>query len=174
MEQPMCEKQNVACDCGLRKFEKVCRILDKYERRASKLVPILQEVQHEYRYLPEQVQAFIATSLGLSPARVFGVASFYANFALEPKGKYVIHICDGTACHVKGSERIKETLHKQLGLDDKKTTTSDMLFTVEAVSCLGACGLAPVMTINDEVHGQVTPEKAVELVNGIREREQAE
>jgi NADH-quinone oxidoreductase subunit E len=170
----MRESENVACECGLRKFEKVCRILDKYDRSPSKLVPILQEVQHEYRYLPEQVQAFIATSLGLSPARVFGVASFYANFALEPKGKYVIHVCDGTACHVKGSERIKDALYERLGLNEKKKTTPDMLFTVEAVSCLGACGLAPVMTINDEVHGQVTPEKAVELVNGISEREQKE
>lgn len=170
----MRQQENTQCDCGLRKFEKVCRILDKYDRSPSKLVPILQEVQHEYRYLPEQVQSFIATSLGLSPARVFGVASFYANFALEPKGKYVIHICDGTACHVKGSERIKDALYRQLDLNEKKKTTPDMLFTVEAVSCLGACGLAPVMTINDEVHGQVTPEKAVELVNGIREREQAE
>lgn len=170
----MRQKENTQCDCGLRKFEKVCRILDKYDRSPSKLVPILQEVQHEYRYLPEQVQSFIATSLGLSPARVFGVASFYANFALEPKGKYVIHVCDGTACHVKGSERIKEALYEQLGLNEKKKTTPDMLFTVEAVSCLGACGLAPVMTISDEVHGQVTPAKAVELVNGIREREQAE
>ncbi len=170
----MCEKENAACDCGLRRFEKVCRILDKHGHNPSKLVPILQEVQQEYRYLPEQVQSFIATSLGLSPARVFGVASFYANFALEPKGKYVIHVCDGTACHVKGSEKIKDALYRQLGLGERKTTTSDMLFTVETVSCLGACGLAPVMTINEEVHGQVTPEKAVELVNGIRERELAE
>lgn len=81
---------------------------------------------------------------------------------------------DGTACHVKGSEKIKDALYKQLALGEKKTTTSDMLFTVETVSCLGACGLAPVMTINEEVHGQVMPEKAVELVNGIREREHAE
>jgi len=170
----MCEKENVPCYCGLRRFEKVCRILDKHGHSPSKLVPILQEVQQGYRYLPEQVQSFIATSLGLSPARVFGVASFYTNFALEPKGKYVIHVCDGTACHVKGSERIKDALYKQLGLTEKKTTTSDMLFTVETVSCLGACGLAPVMTINEEVHGQVTPDRAVELVNGIRERGQAE
>jgi NADH-quinone oxidoreductase subunit E len=170
----MCEKATVGKDQGLRRFEKVCQIVDKYDRNPSKLVPILQEVQHEYRYLPEQVQSFIATALGLSPARVFGVASFYANFALEPKGKYVIHVCDGTACHVKGSNGIKEALYKTLDLSEKKTTTPDMLFTVETVSCLGACGLAPVMTINDEVHGQVTPEKAVELIKGIKEREQSE
>ena len=170
----MCEKATAGEDQGLRRFEKVCQIVDKYDRNPSKLVPILQEVQQEYRYLPEQVQSFIATSLGLSPARVFGVASFYANFALEPKGKYVIHVCDGTACHVKGSNGIKEALYEALQLSDKKTTTPDMLFTVETVSCLGACGLAPVMTINDEVHGQVTPARAVELVEAIREREQSE
>jgi len=170
----MCEKAAVGQDQGLRRFEKVCQIVDKYDRNPSKLVPILQEVQQEYRYLPEQVQSFIATSLGLSPARVFGVASFYANFTLQPKGKYVVHVCDGTACHVKGSSRIKDALYELLELNEEKSTTPDMLFTVETVSCLGACGLAPVMTINDEVHGQVTPEKAVELVNAIKEREQAE
>jgi len=157
---------------GLRKFEKVCQIIDKYNRDPSKLIPILQEVQHEYRYLPEQVQSYIATSLGLSPARVFGVASFYANFALEPKGRYVIHVCDGTACHVKGSNGIKEAICDLLKVSDAKKTTNDMLFTLETVSCLGACGLAPVMTINDEVHGQVTPAKAVELIKAIMEREQ--
>jgi NADH-quinone oxidoreductase subunit E len=158
---------------GLRRFEKVCQIIAKYNRDPSKLIPILQEVQHEYRYLPEQVQSYIATSLGLSPARVFGVASFYAHFALEPKGRHVIHVCDGTACHVKGSNGIKEALCELLKLNDSKKTTNDMLFTLETVSCLGACGLAPVMTINDEVHGQMTPAKAVELVKGIMERERS-
>ena len=134
-----------------RKFEQVCQILDKHRRDPSKLIPILQDVQKVYRYLPEEVQAYIATGLGLSAAKVYGVASFYANFSLEPKGKYVVHVCDGTACHVKGSGLIKEALFKKLSLSTEKKTTEDMLFTVEAVSCLGACGLAPVMTINDKV-----------------------
>ncbi|MBF0387444.1 MAG: NAD(P)H-dependent oxidoreductase subunit E [Candidatus Omnitrophica bacterium] len=154
-----------------RKFEKVCAILKKYNNDPGRLITILQEVQEEYRYLPEEVMAFVATSLGLSPAKVFGVASFYAHFALVPKGKYVIRLCDGTACHVKGSDGILQALYRKLGLDEKVPTTPDMLFTVETVACLGACGLAPVMVINEQVYGQMSPEKAVELVEDIRVRE---
>ena len=156
----------------LRQFEKVCEILDRYDRDSSKLIPILQQVQNEYRYLPEEVLTYVATSLGLPPARVYGVATFYAHFALAPKGKYVVRLCDGTACHVKKSIPILEALRKRLDLNDKKTTTPDMLFTVETVSCLGACGLAPVMVINDDVHGQVTPEKAVTLIEEIMASEE--
>ncbi len=155
----------------LRKFEKVCAIVEKYDNDPAKLIPILQEVQNEYRYLPEEVMAFVATTLGLSPAKVFGVASFYAHFALQPKGKYVVRLCDGTACHVKGSDGILQALYKKLGLDEKNPTTPDMLFTVETVACLGACGLAPVVVINDTVYGQVTPEKAAALVDEIRVKE---
>ncbi len=155
-----------------RKFEKVCAIIEKHGADPAKLIPILQEVQHEYRYLPEEVMTFVATSLGLSPAKVFGVASFYAHFALQPKGKYVVRLCDGTACHVKGSMNILTALQKRLGLDDKNPTTPDMLFTVETVSCLGACGLAPAMVINDMVYGQVTPEKAVGLIDAIAKQEE--
>jgi len=155
-----------------RKFEKVCAIIEKHGADPAKLIPILQEVQHEYRYLPEEVMTFVATSLGLSPAKVFGVASFYAHFALQPKGKYVVRLCDGTACHVKGSINILNALQKKLGLDEKNPTTPDMLFTVETVSCLGACGLAPAMVINDMVYGQVTPEKAVGLIDAIVRQEE--
>jgi len=155
----------------MRKFEKVCEILDRYHRDSAKLIPILQAVQDEYRYLPEEVLTYIATSVGLPPARVFGVATFYAHFALEPKGKYVIRLCDGTACHVKQSIPILEALQKKLNLDNKRKTTPDMLFTLETVSCLGACGLAPVMVINDEVHGQMTPQAAVALVEEIMKKE---
>jgi len=154
-----------------RRFAKVCEILDRHGRDASQLIPILQEVQELYRYLPEEVLTYVATSLGLPPARVFGVATFYAHFALEPKGKYVLRMCDGTACHVKGSIPILEALRKRLGLDEKRRTTQDMLFTIETVSCLGACGLAPVLVVNDTVHGQMTPEAAVALVDQIIARE---
>ncbi len=152
----------------VRQFEKVCEILDRFNRDPKKLIPILQLVQHEYRYLPEEVLTYVATSLGIPPARVYGVATFYAHFALEPKGKYVVKLCDGTACHVKKSIPILEALQKHLGLSGKQTTTDDMLFTVETVSCLGACGLAPVVVINDDVHGQVTPEMAVALLEEIK------
>lgn len=152
---------------SLRQFKKVCEILDQYDRNPAKLIPILQAVQNEYRYLPEEVMTYVATSLGLPPARVYGVATFYAHFALHPKGKYIIRLCDGTACHVKKSTIILEALRKRLDLSETKSTTQDMLFTVETVSCLGACGLAPVMVINDDVHGQMTPEAAVALIDEI-------
>lgn len=156
-----------------RQFAKVCEILDRHGRNAARLIPILQEVQEEYRYLPEEVLTFVATSLGLPPARIFGVATFYSHFTLEPRGKYVIRLCDGTACHVRRSTGILEALYKRLAVDAKNGTTPDMLFTVETVSCLGACGLAPVVVINDEVHGLMTPEKTLALVEKIVAQEAA-
>jgi NADH-quinone oxidoreductase subunit E len=157
----------------MRKFEKVCDIIERHDRNPARLIPILQAVQDEYRYLPEEVLTFIATSLKVPPAKVYGVATFYSHFTLTPKGKYVIRICNGTACHVKKSIPILEALQKRLNLDDKRVTTPDMLFTVETVSCLGACGLAPVIVINEEVHGQVTPQSAVVLIDQICQKESA-
>ena len=153
------------------KFQKLCQILDDYHRHPARLVPILQAVQEEYRYLPEEILTYVATALRVPPARVFGVATFYAHFALEPKGKHVIRLCDGTACHVKNSIPILEALRQRLGVDEVHKTTPDMLFTVETVACLGACGLAPVVVIDEEVHGQVDPAKAVGLVDEIMKKE---
>ncbi|MGI6457128.1 MAG: NAD(P)H-dependent oxidoreductase subunit E [bacterium] len=155
-----------------RKFEKVCKCLQQYNYNPSKLIPILQAVQEEYRYLPEEVLTFIGISMGLPPAKVFGVATFYSHFALKPKGKYLIRICDGTACHVKQSTGILEALQNRLRVDPVNNTTPDMLFTLETVSCLGACGLAPVVVINDEVHGLMTPEKTVALIDEILRKEE--
>lgn len=151
----------------LRRFERVLEIVDQNGRNASRLIPILQAVQTEYRYLPEEILTFIATSLGISPARVFGVATFYSLFTLKPKGKYLVRICDGTACHVKGSMNLYETLCKKLNLKDGADSTPDMLFTVETVNCLGACGLAPAMVVNDEVFGQLTPERVDAIIDEI-------
>ena len=109
--------------------------------------------------------------MGISLAKIYSVATFYENFSLDPKGKYVIKICDGTACHVRKSIPILEKVRETLGVTAEKPTTSDMMFTVETVSCLGACGLAPVMTINDKVYPAMTPEKAVELLNAVREED---
>lgn len=158
--------------CEMRKFEKVCEIIDRYGRDPQKLIPILQAVQDEYRYLPEEVLTYVATSLGLPPARVYGVATFYAHFSLEPKGKYVIRMCDGTACHVRGSIPILDAVRRRLGLEGERQTTRDMLFTVETVACLGACGLAPVMVVNDDVHGLMDPDKALAVVEEILSREE--
>ncbi|MHC1791726.1 NADH-quinone oxidoreductase subunit NuoE family protein [Solidesulfovibrio sp.] len=153
------------------KFEKLCGILDRYDRQPARLVPILQALQEEYRYLPQEILSYVATSLRIPEASVFGVATFYAHFALEPKGKYVVRLCDGTACHVKQSIPILEALRARLGVTEEKATTPDMLFTVETVACLGACGLAPVLVINEDVYGQMTPERAVELIDAIRAKE---
>ena len=157
---------------GLRKLEKVCEIIEQNKRDPARLIPLLQAVQDEYRYLPEEILTFIATSLDLTPARVYGVATFYSHFTLIPKGKYVIRICDGTACHVKKSTGLLEAMRQRLGLKDNTTTTPDMLFTIETVSCLGACGLAPVIVVDDQVYGQMTPAKAVALIDEILKQEE--
>jgi NADH-quinone oxidoreductase subunit E len=155
------------------KFRNVCGILERHGYRPSGLIPILQAVQLEYQYLPEEVLTFVATSLDLPPARVFGVATFYAHFALEPKGKHVIRLCDGTACHVKQSLPILSAIHEMLGTSDKQKTSLDALFTVETVACLGACGLAPVVVIDEQVYGGMSPERAVALVDEIKTQENA-
>jgi NADH-quinone oxidoreductase subunit E len=159
-------------ECSGRKFVKVCQILDDHGRKASRLVPILQAVQEEYRYLPQEVLTYVATALDVSPARVYGVATFYSHFATKPKGKHLVRLCDGTACHVKESIPILRAIQKRLGLSDKKQTTDDMLFTVETVACLGACGLAPVVVLDDQVHGQVTPARAVQLIEAVIAQEE--
>ncbi len=157
-----------------RKFETLIEILDRNGNNPARLIPILQETQEVYRYLPEEVMAFVATSLGIPPAKVYGVATFYSHFSLTPKGKYVIRICDGTACHVKRSTAILDTLRNKLKLSSSKETTDDMLFTIEMVSCLGACGLAPVVVINEDVYGQVTPDKISKIVDEIIAKEKGE
>ncbi|MFA6614124.1 MAG: NADH-quinone oxidoreductase subunit NuoE, partial [Endomicrobiia bacterium] len=138
----------------------------------AKLIPILQAVQEVYRYLPEEMLAFIASSLNISPARVYGVATFFSHFTLKPKGKHIIKVCDGTACHVKKSTLLIDAIKTKLKLGANETTTKDMLFTIETVSCLGACGLAPVMVVDNDVHGQVTPEKVSKIIGDMMKQEE--
>jgi NADH-quinone oxidoreductase subunit E len=115
--------------------------------------------------LPQPVLNYLATSLGIPRARVYGVATFYAHFSLEPKGKYIIRICDGTACHVNNSQALLDLVSAKLGIDQKKPTSDDLLFTLERVSCIGACGLAPVAVVNDRVYGQLAPAKLGEVLD---------
>jgi NADH-quinone oxidoreductase subunit E len=136
--------------------------------KPSGIIAILQGVQEQYRYLPEEVFPYLAKKLGVSEARIYSVATFYENFSLEPKGRFVIKICDGTACHVRKSIPILRRLRAELGLSESKVTTGDLGFTVETVSCLGACGLAPVMTVNDRVYPAMTPEKAAQMLADLR------
>ncbi|HEX9025500.1 MAG TPA: NAD(P)H-dependent oxidoreductase subunit E [Clostridium sp.] len=150
-------------------IKKLDNILVSYDYNKTLIITIMQEVQKEYRYLPQNVLSYIADKLNISEAKVYGIATFYENFSLEPKGKYVIKICDGTACHVRKSIPILNEFRNRLGLSETKVTTDDMIFTVETVSCLGACGLAPVCTVNDKVHPAMTPAKAKDLINQLKE-----
>jgi len=143
------------------------------QRKASDLIAILQAVQEEYSYLPEEAMIYVAAALGLPPGKVFGVATFYAHFTLEPKGKYVIKVCDGTACHVKKSGDIIKMLESELGLGGDKITSDDMLFTMQAVACVGACGIAPVVLVNEDVYGSTDVDKMKELIMKIKEEEDA-
>lgn len=149
--------------------KKIDLILKEHDYNKSSIIAIMQDIQKEYRYLPEEVLVYVAKQIHISEAKIYGVATFYENFSLQPKGKYVIKVCDGTACHVRNSTPILEEFRKQLGVTEKNPTTADMLFTVETVSCLGACGLAPVCTVNDVVHPSMTPEKAKELIKELKE-----
>ncbi len=151
----------------------VNKILEANNNDQARLIPILQAIQDEYNYLSRDVIRYVAAAIGVPPSQVYGVATFYAHFSLEPKGKYIIKLCDGTACHVKKSHGILNALFDRLKLSAEKRTSADGLFTLETVSCLGACGLAPVMVVNGEVHGQVTPEKALEIINSIVELEKS-
>ena len=144
-------------------------ILENNGYNSTNIIAILQDTQEIYRYLPEEIFSYFAKKLDVSEAKIYSVATFYENFSLEPKGKYVIKICDGTACHVRKSIPILERLQSQLNLSENKVTTDDLMFTVETVSCLGACGLAPAITVNDKVYGAMTPEKAVELLKTLTE-----
>ena len=144
-------------------------ILTEHAFDSSAVIAIMQDIQKEYRYLPQEALTYISGKLKLSEAKIYGVATFYENFSLDPKGKYVIKVCDGTACHVRKSIPILEEFRNLLGLSETKHNSDDMLFTLETVSCLGACGLAPVCTVNDKVHAAMTPEKARELIQELRE-----
>ena len=150
-------------------FAVIDGILTANHHNKQAIIAILQEIQEHYHYLPREVFPYLAKKLAMSEARIYSVATFYENFSLEPKGKYVIKICDGTACHVRHSIPILERLRKELGLSEQKKTTDDLNFTIETVSCLGACGLAPVLTVNDVVHPAMTPDKACALLQSLKE-----
>lgn len=149
-------------------YAKTDEIIARYGKAPKSLIPIMQDIQAEYRYLPGELLTYVAEQIGIPESKAYGVATFYENFSFEAKGKYVIKVCDGTACHVRQSTPVLEALWKELGLSKKKHTTDDMLFTVETVSCLGACGLAPTMMVNEDVHPAMTPEKALAVIAELR------
>ena len=145
-------------------------VLNVYGGSSSNLITILQKAQNIYGYLPKDVMYCIAEKVGLTPADVMGVATFYSQFRLTPIGKYLIMSCQGTACHVNGSERVTAAISEYLGIGNGETT-EDGLFTLENVACLGCCSLAPVIMINGEAYGNLTPDSAVAVIKNIQEKE---
>lgn len=142
----------------------------KFGSEEKSLIAILQQAQESYRYLPEEIFPYLSKKLDISEAKIYGVATFYENFSLERKGKYIIKVCDGTACHVRKSIPILNALRKELNLSEEKKTTDDYLFTVETVSCLGACSSAPAVMVNDEIYPTMTPDSAIALLNELKEK----
>ncbi len=142
--------------------------LSEYPPEPSSLIPLLQKTQERFGYLPREALEKIANYLGIPLSRVYGVATFYAQFRFEPLGKYVIKICHGTACHVNGAITIAQAITEELGIEEGQTT-EDGLITLERVACLGCCSLAPVVMINDKVFGKLTPDKVRKLVKRLRE-----
>lgn len=151
--------------------EKTISIVQSHGCSTSNLIAILQDIQAACSYLSEESLTVVAEMLDVSVSSVYSVATFYENFSLEPKGRHIIKVCAGTACHVRKSGPIYDAIHEYLGLNDKRKTSSDGMFTLETVACLGACGLAPVMTIDGEVHAKMDPDRAVALLEEIRAKE---
>ena len=152
-------------------FSVLDNAIKEFGNQEKSLIAILQRAQETFRYLPREIFPYLSEKLGIPEARIYGVATFYENFSLEAKGKYVVKVCDGTACHVRKSIPILEVLRKELGLSDKKKTTDDLLFTVETVSCLGACSSAPAVMVNDEIYPTMTPDTAVALIRELKEND---
>ena len=146
-------------------------VLQKYGCDKTRGIAIMQEIQNEYKFLPKDALKYIAEKIGESEAELYGVATFYENFSMNEKGKYIIKVCNGTACHVRKSDDVQEALYAATGLTPEEHMSKDGLFTIERVSCLGACGLAPVCTVNDVVHASMTPEKVHALVQELKEAE---
>lgn len=151
--------------------EKTISIVQSYGCSTSNLIAILQDIQAACSYLSEESLTVVAEMLGVSVSSVYSVATFYENFSLEPKGRHIIKVCAGTACHVRKSGPIYDAIHEYLGLNDKRKTSSDGMFTLETVACLGACGLAPVMTVDGEVYPKMAPDAAIALLEEIRAKE---
>ena len=161
-------KEKAAVQDKTMDLSKVEQILEKYKNVRGAVIPILQVVQAEYGYLPEPVVDLIAERLNISVNEIVGVSTFYAQFHLKPRGQHIIKICCGTACHVKGAKKITEKLSEVLETSIG-STTKDNLFTLEEVACLGACSLAPVMMVDEDIHGKLAPDTIGTVIQEIKE-----
>lgn len=144
-------------------FKQLQEVFVKYKGKKGSLIPVLQAAQEIFGYLPGDVMKTISRELGLPFSNVFGVVTFYSQFHLKPRGRNIIRVCLGTACHVRGGSKIIQAVEQQLGIKDGETS-EDLRYTIESVACLGACGLAPVMMVNDETHGRLTADMVAGLL----------
>ena len=144
--------------------EKVEEIIREYDSSRDSLISILQDVQSEYRYLPESILKLVARKLGLPLIQVYGVATFFKAFSLKPRGKHLLSVCLGTACHVRGAPAVLDEVERKLCIEPGETS-EDMQFTLETVNCLGACALGPIMVMDGEYHGQMVPGKVQTTIN---------
>ena len=142
----------------LEQWERLYKLLEKYRGANGSVIPVLQQAQEIFGYLPKEVLLEISKKLDVPISQIYGVVTFYAQFHLEPRGRNIIRLCQGTACHVRGAKNVLRAIQDKLGLKDEQATTPDLKFTVETVACIGACGLAPVLMVNDETHGRLTAE----------------
>ena len=149
------------------KYEALQNVINELKNEPGALMPIMQRAQDIFGYLPEEVQNYIAKELDIPVSDIYGVATFYAQFNLEPKGKYIISVCMGTACYVKGSQLVLDKREEVLEIPAGRTT-ADGLFTLNATRCLGACGLAPVIMVNDDVYGRLTPDQIPAIIEKYR------
>lgn len=147
------------CEC----HDALDGLIREYRGKKGALIPVLQKAQELYGFLPKDVLGKVARGLNLPLSQVYGVATFYAQFHLQPRGRNIIRVCQGTACHVRGAEKIMARVMEELKIAGGETT-SDLRFTLEPVACIGACGLAPVMMINDDTHGRLTQDKVTEIL----------
>lgn len=165
------EKETLNVFRGTPKQEReLKKVIEKHKNQPGGLMPVLQEAQGIYGYLPLEVQKMIAEGMNVHLSEVYGVATFYSQFSLTPKGEHIISVCLGTACYVKGADKILAAIEEKLGIKAGECTP-DGMFSIESCRCLGACGLAPVMTVDGEVYGKCTPEKAVEIIESYQKRE---
>ena len=167
----MPEKKEQNCSCMEQKLKKeVKKILEVYTNEKDNLIPILNDIQVKYGYIPQIAQKEISEYLKIPMAEIYGVITFYSRFTLKPKGKYAISVCLGTACFVKGSEKIMERLKQRLNIGEGETTP-DGKFSIDATRCVGACGIAPVFTVNGEVYGRATVKKLDEVLDELEKNE---
>ncbi|GBG56487.1 NADH-quinone oxidoreductase subunit E [Sporomusaceae bacterium FL31] len=148
---------------GGNQFAQLEQILEKYREVKGALIPVLQETQNAYGYLAKEAIEYIAKNMNIPVSQIYGVVTFYSQFHLNPRGKNIVRVCQGTACHVRGAKLILKALEDHLKITAGQTT-DDLKFTLETVACIGACGLAPVMMVNDDTHGRLTPEIVTDII----------